>query len=299
MKNIIIKKNKISNGFTLLEIIMTIVILSIVSITSTVFIMPLLQSYIGVKERVLYADQSYGALQRFKRDIKKAAPNSIRVLTSGTSTYIEFVPIKYANSYMDRAISPSAAHCAVDNASLTDNDILEVGFSDSCLTTVATTVGVSDVDTSDFLVINNLGTSYANNNLYTNGNADSPNKSKIAAISSSGGVDVISYNVHTFPNASLNNRFYIINNQAITYECNLTSKELKKHYDYNMSETQPTTFGSGKSAVLLKNITSCSFVYYNNEINQKQSVVSYDITMTSTASEKITMYGEVYAENLP
>jgi MSHA biogenesis protein MshO len=86
-------------GFTLIEAIVVMVIVSILALAVAVFIPTPVQGYLSTVRRLELADVADTALRRIARDVRLALPNSVRVDASGL--YLEFLPLKAGGRYRD------------------------------------------------------------------------------------------------------------------------------------------------------------------------------------------------------
>lgn len=111
MKRLRAKYNKaLARGFTLVEMVMVMVILSIVSLGVTNFIGTSTQIYIDTAGRDEIIAKSRFTVERLNRDIRYALPNSLRVssyspgATFGVTTHcLEYFPIEWSTFYLDIA----------------------------------------------------------------------------------------------------------------------------------------------------------------------------------------------------
>src|SRR5476651_2446945 len=77
-------------GFTLLEMIVVMVIMGIIGAMVAVFMAKPVASYVDSARRAELSDIADTALRRIVRDLRLALPNSVRVITVGGVTYLEF-----------------------------------------------------------------------------------------------------------------------------------------------------------------------------------------------------------------
>jgi MSHA biogenesis protein MshO len=104
---------KISHGFTLIELIVVIIILGVMSVGIGGFITLSTQTYINVTERDELASSARFAIERLNRELRNAVPNSIRIavddVLNPTKQCIEFVPIKASTIYTELPVPPEEA----------------------------------------------------------------------------------------------------------------------------------------------------------------------------------------------
>ena len=74
-----------SQGFSLIELITVIVILGIASAGIASFVRGSMQTYIDVSTREQLVTESRFAIERLKREIANAVPNSVRI--TGNTNY--------------------------------------------------------------------------------------------------------------------------------------------------------------------------------------------------------------------
>lgn len=101
-------KAKSFEGFTLIEMIMTIIVSAIMAIGIVSFIS---DSAVGIQStanRNKLATSGQIAIQRLAFELHNALPNSIRATTaSGGDQCIEFVPVRAATSYINPPFTPA------------------------------------------------------------------------------------------------------------------------------------------------------------------------------------------------
>ncbi len=102
-----VNKGVKERGFTLIEMVFVITILGVVSVLGGSFVVWTLEAYREGQERSLLALQSRAVIEIFTRDLRRAAPNSIRISDSGRC--LEFLPVVSALAYsgsLRGAVSP-------------------------------------------------------------------------------------------------------------------------------------------------------------------------------------------------
>lgn len=85
-------------GFSLIELIVVIVILSILATIGAGFVVSTTQSYEQTRTRALLVNTGRQALERMTRQLRGALPYSVRVTNSGTC--VEFMPIAGGGIYL-------------------------------------------------------------------------------------------------------------------------------------------------------------------------------------------------------
>ncbi|RUO71946.1 PilW family protein [Idiomarina ramblicola] len=94
-------------GFTLIELVIVIVLLSIISAFTFRFVGIGADMYATGAARIQLLEQSRFAVERITRELRNSVPNSARVINSGQC--LEFVPIKAAGTYYKAPFSPNSS----------------------------------------------------------------------------------------------------------------------------------------------------------------------------------------------
>jgi MSHA biogenesis protein MshO len=296
---------------------MTIVIVGIVLAAIAFFLNPLRQGT-DLALRAELTDIADNALQRLGRDVKLALPNSVRVTPSaGPPPYfIEFLAIREAGRYRSDSGSVAAGTaCDQDDGSLSiaDNDQLSFDLTagvppgDQCFKTLGLLSNAVSVTTNDFLVLNNYGPGFPNQDAYEAGAANR------AQIDLAIGVEANRNRVHfaktDFSRAlhdSPGKRFFIISG-PVSYVCDAGAGTIRRHWNYGGGSgstplaAQPTTFSSGSSALIAENVIDCSFKYSN--VGPQLGLVTMQVTLRRQLfdgnAETVSLYHAVHVNNAP
>jgi MSHA biogenesis protein MshO len=288
-----------AQGFTLAELAITIVLLGIVALMISQFATGAMQSYIDAERRAELVDTTEAALRRLQRDLRMALPNSVRVTSVGTTTFIEFVPVVTGGRYRAQlaGASPSSGSCGTGS-----NDQFNFGVADSSFSTIGPVAdlpggGASGASLSSYVVVYNLGTGFTNANVYASGAATGGNKAVLRSASTSTCETVIAFASHTFTLPSPSGRFHIVQS-PVTYACNTATGRLDMYTGYNLAAAQPTPPMNFTARLVLDNITACNIVYNANAVSQRIGMVSVSFTRT-VAGESVRIYHEIAVDNSP
>ncbi len=94
-------------GFSLVELITVIVILGMVSAGIATFTRSAMDTYVSVSEREQLLTESRFAVERMTRELRLAAPHSVRIKGSAKQHCLEFVPVNFVTRYTDLPLKRS------------------------------------------------------------------------------------------------------------------------------------------------------------------------------------------------
>jgi MSHA biogenesis protein MshO len=263
-------KHSISRGFTLVELIITMVLVGIVGgMISTVVSAPIKQ-YFDAQRRAQLSNAADVALRSLARDVRSALPNSIRVKSSGSVSYLEFMGTVGGGRYRARSASSGVSDALDFTATDTGFDVLGV---------MPTIPGGASI------VIMNMGAgtgadAYAGNN--------------IVAISSSGG-GKINFLPFLFPFESPSARFFVVTG-PVTYACDTSTGRLTRYAGYAPGTTQPTPPSGGVASVVIDSVSACTINY--DAASGRTGIVTVSLSVSS-ADESIRLFNQIAVRNTP
>lgn len=272
-----------TRGFTLLELVVVMMITGIMAASIAVFFKPALDSYLDARRRAELTDTADTALRRMGRDVRRAAPNSIRI---PSDQCFELVPTKAGGLYRR----------ATDIVNAGSNPLDTTG-TDGAFDVLSPLVAVPAA--GDFVVIGNQNT----NDVYTGatrgtvGAWASPPAPGGAAV----GVGRITLAAATqFPAGYDGGRFQIVdqNEQSVFYICDGAGnlQRLVRPFTVANPVACPATAGA---VPLATNVASCSFVYDPNlGATQQSGFVWMRIELLSGGERMALAYG-VHVSNVP
>jgi MSHA biogenesis protein MshO len=306
-----------AHGFTLIEVIVSIVVLGILSAIVAVFIRAPILGYRDTVDRAEVTDQADLALRRIARDLRLALPNSVRIGTDGAgNTVLEFIPTKAGGRYL------SIDDDGVDQTRILNfEDATDKGF-----TAIAPLNSFAQVVVGDYVVVYNLGPGLEPANAYVvqktacaNGDSKTAaayagNIAQISAIATPGGsglpdaVDITlalnPFACQSPPMSSPNYRFQVVSS-AVSYYCTARSDgtwDLWRAWDYGIVGTQPLPPSGGKSALLASRLTRCDNLFsYSTAANQRTGLVGIDISLhgRNDNTAAIRLVHQVHVDNTP
>lgn len=287
-------------GVTLIELVVTIVVLGIVAAVATVFLQPALQAYFATQRRAEIADVADTAMRRLMRDVRLALPNSARV--DATGRFLEILMTKNGGRY--RAVNDD------DNPAPTAEDPLDFSAPDSVFDTLGVMPGGGDqqVQMNDYVVIHNLGIPGAD--AYDLA-APSRNIASISAV----GVGALAAEQRItltppaiqFPLESPGRRFFVVSG-PVTFACigvgtaaGEGTGTLRRWSNYAIDQRgglPPTVLpGGATEALLASNVSACQIDYTALPMLGR-GLVAVRLAITR-ASETVTLYFEAHINNVP
>ena len=294
-----------SAGFTLVEMVAVIAIISILATGAAVFLRLPLLAYQDAQRRASITEAADTAFALLKRDLQTALPNSVRVTSVGAVFYLEFLETRTGGRYRGDSPTPAAAAgantCPDTNADgLADEGVLQFGVGDTCFTTLGAVPRLNTiVANSDFVVVYNLGPGYPFADAYASGPATGDNKSRIAAVAAgAGGENVFAFQAHTFTLDSPGRRFQVIAG-PVSYECDPVMGTIRRFEGYPIAAAQPAP-PAGSSALVARGLSGCSIVYDQSAANRREGVVSVWLRFADPAGGgTIDLFQQVQVSNVP
>lgn len=316
------------SGFTLIELVVTIVLTSIIMGALVFFIYPLRQA-VDITVRADLTEAADSALRRVGRDVRLALPNSVRVATDTSGrAYLEYLAVRTAGRYrMDGqgAGGGSLANCASNDATLSplqpNNDQLSFDASaDTCFKTIGIVPDLATiVGGSDYLVLNNLGSGFTGQDAYAGGGPPASNRTLVTAASNDATLpqSQIQFGSVTFSRTlhdSVGKRFFVISG-PVAYICDPLAGTLTRYWNYaiqaNQCVGQAAAPCSGStnmppagasSALLATQVTACQFNYSQNASPQAgllSMLMTLSKNVSSGIAEQVSLYHAIHVSNVP
>lgn len=256
-------------GFTLIELVVTIVVAGIVAAIGGMLIVTPVQQWRDLGRRTAQVDAAELALRRMQRDVRQALPNSVRI--GGGGTTLELLHASDGGRYR--------AELAVGTEDLLDFTAADGSFDVLGSLRAAPVAG-------SYAVIYNLTASGPDANAYVGDNR--------ALIGAGSTVDkVVVSPSFLFPRPSPYQRFFIVD-EAVSYVCDLGAKTLTRYAGYAIA-VAPTLSGG---ALLANNVAGCDFGYAAGT-PQRAALVTLRLTLTDSAGESVTLLHQMHVENGP
>lgn len=288
-----------ARGFTLIELIVVIVITAIVAGMVTVFIRAPVQSYLDVAARAELADAADTASRRITRDVRLALPNSVRVKSNSSGSFLELLLTKTGGRYLSED----------DPNTIPGNvlafDPLTPGNPDVFTIVGAAPSGVQAIVPGDFIVVNNLGDQPPVNAYDCSGQC---NRAQVASISGNDVTLVKNRFVEQTPSMpSLSYRFQVVST-VVTYHCAPNANgtgTLTRYAGYAIQVAQPESTaapltGAPSAALMANQVAGCGFSFATLP-NLQRGLVSVSLTLGAPGGNagQITLVQQAQVNNSP
>jgi MSHA biogenesis protein MshO len=299
-------------GFTLFEMIVTIVLLGIVAATLAGFIFPAVRAHQAQTQRAALVDEGDNALRRMTRDVRISLPNSLRITNTGSGFALEMVPTADGGRYC----TPGVADCSSAGA-----DPLTIGAGDSVFDVLGcfqNTTFTGSPAGYRLVIGDNSGLFYsaagaaavATPTTTTISLSIWPGTGGTPTVCGSASGTANSFNRHrvtlsaaqTFPNGSSRQRVFVVQSSAlpVSYICDTSAgvQTLRRYAGYTINAAQPTTGGAiagGTNTLVVNNITACSLTTLTTDV-QSTGLLTLTLSL-SRAGETVQLMSQVQLDN--
>lgn len=315
MKSIRQFKNKKITGFTLIELIVSIVILGIIAMMTSSFFKPAVDSYVSSRNRANLTEMADVALRNISREVQTAVPSSFRV--NGSNSCIQFIPSKSGGAFV--STSPQSEDGKVVNNSFgtwdtnpNGNALDILALSPNKKENLTGFDGAIEPVEGDFIAIGALSEA----EIYDDKSAISELKEfKTTSVTEPAIGRLVFDNKPPFSTSYDGNHFYVIdkNKKSIVYICNddvSASADGKsgtgKLYKKVINEFKPKIDDNNScdisgASVVIDNLSSCNFTYDSQLENASGVYLGYlNISLGLTQKgETINLNKGIHVDNLP
>ncbi|MDI3293883.1 PulJ/GspJ family protein [Janthinobacterium tructae] len=286
-------------GFTLIELIVVIVITAIVAGMVTVFIRAPIQSYLDVSARAELADAADLVSRRITRDVRLALPNSVRVTSNSSGSFLELLLTKTGGRYL----SEDDPNTIPGNVLAFDPSTPEAKLNMFTIVGAAPS-GVQTIVPGDFIVVNNLGDQPPVDAYDCSGQC---NRAQVASISGNDVTLVKNPFVAQTPSMpSLSYRFQVVST-VVTYHCAPNANgtgTLTRYAGYVIEADQPVSTaaltGAPSAALMANQVARCAFSFATLP-NLQRGLVSVSLTLGAPGGNagQITLVQQAQVNNSP
>lgn len=256
-------------GFTLIEMIIVIVITGIIGGIVAVFLKAPIDQYMSIARRADMTDIADTALRRIARDLRLALPNSVRVNTSGSVIYLDFLATSGGGRYRRGAGGTG--------------DILDFTIADTSFEVLGTAPTCA---TNDQVVVYNLGITGAD--AYAG-----DNRTTCTGIAG----QIVSITAKKFPFESPFARFQVVNEQ-VRYVCDPGAGTLKRYSFAGNAIVVPSATTPAGGSLLANGVSACNFAYDAFVVAQRSGLVTMSLAI-SKSGETVTLYSATHVSNVP
>ena len=282
------------SGFTLIELVVTLVISAIVVSFVSLFISGSVKGFTDQTRRARLVDSADSALQRIGRDVRRALPNSVRTTTAGGVTALEMLSTVDGARY--RAQPPG-----------TDLQILDFAARDDSFNVLGpfTQMTKPFSSTSHYLAIYNVGVPGADayeqpSNVIT----PAGTQIDISVDGAAAGEDRVTMSpTFKFAYASPTQRVFLLDG-PVTYLCDGVAGTLLRYQGYSIAPSQASVdshgelLAAGATASLMANqIVGCTFTYTPGTA-ERGGLLALSITV-SAQGESVSLLSQVHVDNVP
>ncbi|HZF31370.1 MAG TPA: type II secretion system protein [Gammaproteobacteria bacterium] len=281
-------------GFTLIELVITLVLSSIVVGFVSMFISGPVQGFMDQGRRVRLVDAADTALRRIARDVRIALPNSVRTTSSGGVVALELLATIDGARY--RTQPPGG-----------DPEILDFANPDDSFDAVApfTQVAKPWSSTAYYLAIYNVGVPGAD--AYELSNVITPPGTQINIAAGVGGADRVTLgsplgSPFRFAYDSPTHRVYLVEG-PVTYLCNPLARTLTRYRGYTIDPSQSNRdsdaelMANGATRSLMADeIAGCAMAYTPGTAARAGLVT---LQFTVGTGETVSLLSQVHVDNVP
>ena len=260
------------HGFSLIELTIVIVLLSVLALGVSSYIGLGATMYSDATEREQVLNQSRFVAERLQRELRNAAPNSIRSADTALLRCIEFAPIVASGLYLQAPVTPTAG---------SELRLAMFGWQSSYQTLPFTIYPRQLADI--------YGTS--GSTIRLNGSEQDDGDGNDATVT------VQLESSHSFPLDSPEKRFYLLSASPVSYCFNGVDGSIRRYSDYSYSAAQPLP-PSGIAALMASDVQQVRFAI-NEAVLTRNSVVNLLLQFGQSPASDMFFNYEVHIPNVP
>lgn len=259
-------------GFTLIELIIVITLLAVLALGVSSYIGLGASMYSDATEREQVLNQSRFVAERLQRELRNAAPNSIRTADAALLRCIEFAPIVASGVYLQAPVAPDTGNQLRLALTNWQGSYLGLPFTiyprelDDIYTNSGSTVLLAGSEPDD---------------------ADGNSATRTVMLSSN----------HSFPLNSPEQRFYLLAANPVSYCFNGVDGSIRRYSDYNYSAAQPLP-PAGMATLMAGNVQQVRFAI-TDAVLTRNSVVNLLLQFGQSPASDMFFNYEVHIPNVP
>jgi MSHA biogenesis protein MshO len=270
-------------GFTLVELVVTIVLSAIVVTFMALFLVAPVDGYVAQERRTELADSADNAMRMLDNDIHNAVPESVRHVRIGSIVTLELLLALDVARYRKSGDGGGAPQ--------------ELDFStpENQFYTVGTFANLGHPSGIRYLVVGHTGA--VGQDAYAMANVITPANTANVNVSATPDEDVITLAPPTtFTSPSPSSKVFAVQG-PVAYVCNETAHTLTRFQDYPISSPIAGQIGLGTSSLVARDITSCAFNHVPGT-PQRGTLVTSQLILARNG-EILNVMHESQVENLP
>jgi MSHA biogenesis protein MshO len=280
-------------GFTLVELVLTMVISTVVVAFVSMFISVPVQGFMDQTRRVRLVDSAGSALQRMSRDVRRALPNSVRTRSAPDLVALEILSTVDGARY--RGEPPGTAAAVLDFAAA-DGSFNVLG--------PFTQVAKPFNETTHYLAIYNVGVPGAD--AYEPASTVITPADTLIGIAADGATGEDRVTVappFKFAYESPTQRVFLVEG-PVTYLCNLAAGTLTRYEGYTIAPDQADVdsaaelIGAGaRDSLMADQVVGCTFTYAPGTA-ERGGLLALQIAVGSQG-ESVSLLAQVHVDNVP
>jgi MSHA biogenesis protein MshO len=270
-----------SRGFTMIELVVSMVIAAIIAGFVAMMIGSPVQAYLATSRRADLSDTADSAMRSIDADVRTALPNSVRVGSIGNLRILEVIRVTTSVSY--RELWP-------------ERTAMQFGTPVSQFSVLETPV----FGNGQRIVIDNRRT--AGRTAYSQTNVITPTTTTVSASTTGTLTDITispAFRFTNYADRSANQRAYIVPSLGvIRYECDLSSGVLRR-YDSLPIVSSITTLSAASTAIA-SDVTACRFqALAGNAENGGIAIIEITVSRATpgNGTDRLRMVRQIRLEN--
>jgi MSHA biogenesis protein MshO len=269
-------------GFTLVELVVTVVLSGIVVTFMALFLVAPVDGYAAHERRTELTDSANSALRMLERDIHDALPDSVRYARSGSIVTLELILTADVARYRKTGEGGGAPQ------------ELDLSVAENQFYTVGTFSQLAHPATVRYLVLGHTGMGV---DVYSMANVITPQNTASVAASGTMDEDVVTLSPpFTFVTAAPTSKVFAVST-PVTYVCDETAHTLTRVQDYPISAVLAGQAALGSSALVARDLTSCAISHIPGT-PQRGALVMMQLTF-ARSGESLHVMQESQVESVP